>query len=354
MRFLLTIILLSTSLMFGQENINNPEVATTASNQGYLLEATILDIPDSGLRGSLINHDINHGTNYNITDNGDGTITVPDITIVDTLIVGTTLLLEGIQQFSYLKYLDFVVYSFGEIPELKFENHSRIEKIYSHSDTRIDYVTLLNCSSFVEFRGANAYVDSMTINNCNSFERISWGTFGIGIVKLRILDCNGLINFSFGGGDNGISHTEIEKCINIESIVLGASHNSLTVNECPELTSIGIFDDEGFKVFDSLSISDTPKLETLSIGTADIKTVDVSKVNNLKLLKLGNDNGGSGTSEVFLNPSLEELYIHQSEMTRLNLSKNTLLQILDTKQTIHHTFKNPLPIIYVPELTCPH
>lgn len=111
---------------------------------------------------------------------------------------------------------------------------------------------------------------------------------------------------------------------NLKSVDLSNNKDMLWL----EAYSDGFGDsDEGISMLKSIDVSNMPKLQYLDIKGNEISYIDLSKNEQLYVLKAANNNLAS--LDVTNNPLLEELLVQGNEITSIDLSKNPQLLSLN-------------------------
>ncbi len=320
---------------------------------------TIIAVPDDGLREIFVTE---HA--YGISDNGDGTITVPDLTLVDSITItaglafgGPTITdLSGLEKFKYLVYLN--LYGDGyDSTSLYIDNLAYFSSVIFLMG-RFENIEIDNCQILerIEFNHHSCSIQILDISNCNNLSISSVGEISVDSVLIE--NCE-KIN-QFGQADDGwVGHLKFVNCPNLENID-SKSYNmkSLILENCPSISEININFASEFEEFyvsnplnlktlvlgwigratllNSLDLANYISLEYLSIASQEAKEGATS----FKELWLGSNQDGL-TNNTQLTRFLEESIING--ITGLDISNSTLLGNLDCSG-------NPLPIVYIPEV----
>lgn len=267
-----------------------------------LQEMIIAQMPDTiyvldhNLRFLLENHDNDHGTNYGIFDNGDSTITVPNIILVDTLKIiwdmqsATEIeYLTGIEQFTSLKH--FELFQLGGVKSLKFLNHSAIESIMINVGWA-DSLVISDCPSFKSIlSGGGMYGPSfeyISISNCQSFN--SWKAYNARVSNLEIINCDNLLSFPFFSMDGGFADAKIIDCDKINYIragdLSGSAFGTLIVDDCDSLEKIEYLYGKEIEISNCFNFT---RLDVESGGA--LSKCNLNNLPNLTKLDLGGIHG---------------------------------------------------------------
>ena len=304
-------------------------------------------VPDDNLRYFLVNHDLDHGTDYGIIDNGDSTIGVLNLENVDTLIIGdvpgsspkNTI---GIKDFLYLEYLQLIHFVGSD---LQFNNHSKINSIVVDGGYT-DKISISQCNEFNKIHFFKNNTVKLFINNCESFSRFTLDDSGVDTANFN--NCPNLYGVSFESNE-GIDELTLTNCSNLNSISSEGNINNLIIENCLAITTLKLTPVYGVGV-QNLIYDTLKNIQNLSINKAPTGIGNVSNNMNFPRLKhlnfgeIGYSSPSNLLTEIDLSicDSLQYIALMENLLTRLDISncKNvgTLLTIL-----------NPLPIIYISE-----
>jgi formylglycine-generating enzyme required for sulfatase activity len=125
-------------------------------------QSATFSVPDANFRTALVNHGVSvnfPNGYYGISDNGDGTITVPDIGAVDTLYLGYCNISDasGIEHFTKIKLLNL---NFNQLTEIDLSKNTNIEKlIIGGNQLKCLDISMLSKATYLGI-GHNSYIDN--------------------------------------------------------------------------------------------------------------------------------------------------------------------------------------------------
>ncbi len=230
-------------------------------------------VPDTSFRKALINH----SPTYNIIQGNSDTVVVPNINLIDTLIINNKQItnLQGIEKFTALQYLSC---AFNQLTTLDVSNNLAL--------------TYLNC-----FYNTNLSILNVSNNTA-----------------LQVLDCsNNKVTTLDVSANTALTHLD---CASMNITTLDVSNNTALQTLYCSNNNIS-----------TLDVSTNTALQTLSCSNNNISTLDVS--NNTALISLSCVNNNLTTLNLNRNTTLTYLKCFGNNLSILDISANTALTDVD-------------------------
>jgi len=297
-----------------------------ANSQTIVKSTPMLSIavPDTNFKKALIAHDINHGTSYNISDDGPGYVNVPDISIIKELKLSpldTSKIrkLTGIEDFTALENL---VCDNNKIDTLDLSQNTKLITVDCHSNV-LKYLDVTGCPDLEEITASMNQLQSVNVNSN---------------LKLKLLYLT----------INDLEQLDISQNLNLETLYVNFNDlDTLDISQNVKLKDVDCSNNS----LDTLDISNNPLLTRLGCAYLALDTIDISHLSNLDvffcygnnlqnidlssntMLSNFNCNGNQLSSlDLTANMLLTDLQCQYNDIKTLDVSNNSSLNNLDFRQ----------------------
>ncbi len=274
---------------------------TEPRNNVMIVSGNIISVPDSNFRKALINHDINHGSSYGITDFGSETVDVPDLNMVTELklapLSGDTSKIRNLTGIEFFTYLENLYCHDNEIDSLDLSDNTKL-KYLDCKKSNIRYLDVSGCSDLEEIK---AYINNLKTIDVSQNPNLTFLHFtGNNLESLDVTQ-NALLEILY---------------VNFNAL------DSLDISQNTLLEDI----DCSFNPLDTLDISNNPLLTRLGCASLNLDTIDVSHLSDLETFFCYNNNLTS--IDVSANTKLNSFECYKNLLSSLDLSGNTMLNEL--------------------------
>ncbi len=280
---------------------------TEPRNNVMIVSGNIISVPDSNFRKALINHDINHGTSYGITDFGSETVDVPDLNMVTELklapLSGDTSKIRNLTGIEFFTYLENLYCHDNEIDSLDLSDNTKL-KYLDCKKSNIRYLDVSGCSDLEEIK---AYINNLKTINVSQNPNLTFLHFtGNNLESLDVTQ-NALLEILY---------------VNFNAL------DSLDISQNTLLEDI----DCSFNPLDTLDISNNPLLTRLGCASLNLDTIDVSHLSDLETFFCYKNNLTS--IDVSSNTKLSSFDCYENNLSSLDVSVNTQLSSLDCSENL--------------------